>query len=55
LFKTSGDFGNNKFIKKLIGKREEDYYFMLTIFVSIITIVVDLMLVKEFIKIINII
>ncbi len=38
--------------EKLLEKKEEDYFFILTVLVSIIAIGIDYMLVKEFVNII---
>lgn len=48
------NYGKYKYIKKLLEKKEEDYFLMLAILVSIITVLIDFALVIEFVKIINI-
>ena len=47
------NFGKNRRLKKLLKKIEDDQYFTFTICISIIAILIDFLIVKQFIEIIN--
>lgn len=47
------NFGKNRRLRKLLKKIEDDQYFTFTICISIIAILIDFLIVKQFIEIIN--
>ena len=49
------NFGKNRKLVKLLKKIEDDQYFTFTICISIIAILIDFLIVKQFIEIIKLV
>ena len=47
------NYGKHKYLKKLLKKIEDDQYFTFTICVSIIAMLIDFLIVKQFIEILK--